>query len=1552
MATTRGALVAVGSTRGVDAARRDGRARPRSSRFATPGRTARRRSPPDVARAAVVVAPPVASSGPKTIVLLSIHAKLPYGLMVGVVGDAEALGEWEPENAYKLKWTEGHIWTGRVELPANVTPVQYKLVTMHKQGFDAWETYGNRELALDGSPVITLSGTFGGPLKVNATLPAAAAPAPPPPPPPPPPPINIPRPPPPPPIPGTLPEASPVQAPDFTSEAYVRASPVASRSYAPALASAPTTESPGFADSAYSTGATSTSEDSPAATATSTDADDPYAAFEARVSATFAKLKSATERNNARSMSDAVDGGGEEGYGARGYQASSDYYNGTSSSYSYSSGARTTFDWGVEEEEEEEEEETTTTRLSTTQSPWGSSSSVSTPRESSSTSSGSDEYRPTYELPPTSRTPPAPGRWSPPTSTSTTPPGTSTAPPERLSPRRSYGRDETDDAFEERVARARASAGSAGSAGSAQAAASDASYATPPPPPPVPPPPPPSPPSRRAAAPPPSDSTRDWRAAPAEAYSRSPDPPPPPPPPPAPSPPPSPPRDVSRCPPGPSRVLAENDEGLGKSWLEKLGLVAALFDRGSVSSADALAASSVYLRWQGAGEVECGEDDGRGGPAAASLAGREIFYALERAIRDGDETRRLLARQIHPWLPSFSSEFTEGDGFAARARALAQSIDAPETIRARVRDASSKLLRNAGPVALFEAESILDVVDADSSATVAGIHAAASSSSSSSFSVEFLSFVEATRRYFNCAPALDRLESIRRLGGFDEYPDAAAAAAELDDAMRALSSYGVATYSRGDASGHVAPEGRAVRRALRACTAARGHFAAALDSGSLGAPEDASSAARRQATRMAEMALEELAHVLLTRATHCAGMTDETEEEDVAGEAALEALLSRDDDARRAAAEISADALRNVALAGFRATECHAAARELEAATAAATTGYARVRAGMNADADGAHDYAALREKAAVERAARLAEAHATTTRDAYGDVPANMAAALGLPPYAGDAFVDGVVRGAAPHPLARFLRPLRRAAMASASSSSSSSSSSSAERCVAAGAGTGRLVELDRLSPGCLAAASSSDDPAIVFAWRVTGDEDVFAAGRDVRGIISANALLPTTRLATRARQEGIPITATSSPSGRANAARAARELAGEFVTLVVTPDGVKLNRADDDERVRATREHREIRTMTRASIDPRVETRDATRAACAPLADASTARCGAKAAACADLLRVASRPGSGFRAPDGVVLPFGCLELCARERGVERQLAAAAAAAEAAALADDADALADACDEARAVVRGILPPPDLAAAVSAAFADVADDDGNGHHHRPTGRVVVRASCDADDLARTCGSGVRVSVVGARANSSREVAEAVRDAWTSAYAPDAVRDRVAAGRSMTNARVAVMVQAMLPAEVSFVAHTGGPAASSGVVDGDGGESRASDVAEVELALGGGDALASAGSNARGSPWRVEVNRHTGEARTTAFASVGVRRGYDADVDAMATTACDYSREAMTTDDDARETLARRLAAVALAVEAEFGEPQCVEGCVVGDEVWVVQTKPRAGRRR
>lgn len=67
-------------------------------------------------------------------------------------------------------------------------------------------------------------------------------------------------------------------------------------------------------------------------------------------------------------------------------------------------------------------------------------------------------------------------------------------------------------------------------------------------------------------------------------------------------------------------------------------------------------------------------------------------------------------------------------------------------------------------------------------------------------------------------------------------------------------------------------------------------------------------------------------------------------------------------------------------------------------------------------------------------------------------------------------------------------------------------------------------------------------------------------------------------------------------------------------------------------------------------------------------PLEDATAATCGAKGASCGELLRLAKqcdevlsqRGGNGdsagalFQAPDGVCLPYGCMELALQARGV----------------------------------------------------------------------------------------------------------------------------------------------------------------------------------------------------------------------------------------------------------------------------------------------------------
>ena len=57
--------------------------------------------------------------------------------------------------------------------------------------------------------------------------------------------------------------------------------------------------------------------------------------------------------------------------------------------------------------------------------------------------------------------------------------------------------------------------------------------------------------------------------------------------------------------------------------------------------------------------------------------------------------------------------------------------------------------------------------------------------------------------------------------------------------------------------------------------------------------------------------------------------------------------------------------------------------------------------------------------------------------------------------------------------------------------------------------------------------------------------------------------------------------------------------------------------------------------------------------------------------------------------------------------------------------------------------------------------------------------------------------------------------------------------------------------------------------------------------------------------------------------------------------------AVDYSKQELSLDAEARERLCRRLAAVGAALEAEFGGPQNVEGCIVGDDVYVFQSRPQ-----
>ena len=960
-----------------------------------------------------------------------------------------------------------------------------------------------------------------------------------------------------------------------------------------------------------------------------------------------------------------------------------------------------------------------------------------------------------------------------------------------------------------------------------------------------------------------------------------------------------------------------------------------------------MASLSTYLAWQGTGELECGEDAGRAGVGAAALVGFEIFALLESRAADASDEELALTRQILPWLPSFASEFVDrADELERDASAVADSGSCPSHVRADVAAMRDALVRNAGPVALFAAESALE------------------EAAGSSYADALLEpLTERLRRYFNCAPALDRLRSMRALGAFPSR-DAADAVDELERATADLEAIvatrGESEWSSGSRGAHSAAgafeltgaEGAAVLRALTACTAVRAYLIGAIAS----EPLDASRATRaeaskRQSFRGAESALEELARAALARALFCAGVVDGGVGDDGAGEAAFEGALVYDREAWPAAASTTAEALRHLALSGFRAAECHACAREIEA--------WCGAPGGPSASREDA-----LRAAASLERAESLAERHAALIERAYGDAPARLAGALGVPPSASDAFVENALRNASTSRLlARFAAPMRRAARRAAGVSENA-----AKKSVVPGAGVGKLVEIDALAPGALDAVdngyngSSGDGstdalPVVAFVWRADGDADATSAGARVRGVVAAQPIRPDSRLAVRARQEGIPLVASPSLRGAENAARAARALANEWVSLVASDSGdVLLSRASDAEIAEAKRRHASSSrdghsSRRRAPVPTRpIVPREVRAVTCRPLSEATPPRAGYKAAACGDLLRVASRPGSGFRAPDGVFLPFGCAESALREQGLEPDMRRAAAALDDAIERGLGDAEVERRRvEAQRVAAEARLPDAVAATVCAAFWDGPDAENT--------RLVVRASADVEDPAGAGGAEIYASVAGVPANNARALAEAVSEVWRSLFSRGAVVLRRAVGAENAGARMAVVVQALLPADLSFHLHTGG-ALENGLVrrveenqtgTGAGLAPLPSPVMEAEIVVGSGEALRSRLADGRGGePWRVEVDQRTGEVRTTRFASVGAARFLDADAPGgWREEAVDYSRRALSSDADARRRLAARLAAAGAALEAEAGAAQNAEGCVVGEEVWVVQTRPQ-----
>jgi len=438
-------------------------------------------------------------------------------------------------------------------------------------------------------------------------------------------------------------------------------------------------------------------------------------------------------------------------------------------------------------------------------------------------------------------------------------------------------------------------------------------------------------------------------------------------------------------------------------------------------------------------------------------------------------------------------------------------------------------------------------------------------------------------------------------------------------------------------------------------------------------------------------------------------------------------------------------------------------------------------------------------------------------------------------------------------------------------------------------GTAAGRLLRLARLSRFAPDSASAH----ILLLAEASGDEEIPAG---VTAIILVRSIPHLSHLAIRARQEGVVLVALTDRR--------------ELTELTAMQDEViRLAASGEEVVVSLGGGERPPASVSRPVAVAAVSLAEKTMVL--PLPRATLANSGGKGFGAGQLAELAATVG--FRVPRGLVIPFGVLATAlGQPAALHRQYVALQKRLPKRSGKDLEHNLA----ELRAIIDLLAVDPAIIMSIIEYFGAKTP-------------LMVRSSANCEDLEAMSGAGLYDSVANVRGPA---IAEAIRQVWGSLWTRRAVLSRQRAGISHGAAQMAILVQELLVPDYSFVLHTVNPMNNN--------------PAEIylELAVGLGEILASAGQP--GVPLRMICRKDTGAARLLAFAdfSRAARPGAHGGVEYETV---DYSRDRLTCDREFRGALAKKLAELGGRVEKTLGRPQDIEGVVVGQEIYLVQSRPQ-----
>jgi hypothetical protein len=446
------------------------------------------------------------------------------------------------------------------------------------------------------------------------------------------------------------------------------------------------------------------------------------------------------------------------------------------------------------------------------------------------------------------------------------------------------------------------------------------------------------------------------------------------------------------------------------------------------------------------------------------------------------------------------------------------------------------------------------------------------------------------------------------------------------------------------------------------------------------------------------------------------------------------------------------------------------------------------------------------------------------------------------------------------------------------------------------------------------------SADPIVVLSARLGGLEDIPPG---VVAVLTASPVDLLSHIAIRARQTGVLLAAMPDPGGWAELMTKSGqgvkiEIVGEELVVSTSELGVA---AAASVAGPPTGQYIEGLTLTKKQdcadwvVGPEKYAEGIVGGKSSSLANLGFSTTISTFGLMSETMKVGA-----LRVPSSSALPFNAFEraLLADETTLEK-VALAAAAVAAADDSGDANLRREALEVLRDVVKFQLKmPADLAAPLALAAATY----GN--------------SCNSDELYT-----------------------AIKKVWASKWNERAYLSRKACGVDEEELHMATLLMEVVPAEFAFVLHTANP------LNGDQSEIFGEICVGLGEALVGnepGSALSFTAKKEPGFPSAVRslpskpVSHHppAGEPTIIArsdsngedlegFAGAGL---YDSvTVAPTVRKIVDYSEEWLVWDAERRAALMAKLAELAVAIEVEMKAPQDIEGCIVGDDIYVLQSR-------